>query len=356
MSRLSSSSSDKISSREASLINKQHSRYSSVRAMKATEPGASTPPKDSSILSSSVPVASPSSTFMPLTGQPTRSADHSWPAAYSTSAPTMTSKSDVESSNSPDGSSSVSAESSAFPTSAPTVLNAAFSQSVLGNATVVGQTNNQELSKGIVVSSILISVTALVAVLLTLAFFLLWRKRRVIFYWQEVASTKAEYSVDFSKEVKSDVDKNSANMSNLQYVDVSPDFELQSRTPSYSFSDYWESKCSAADDRGYQDESKPHTLCWETSTIASGSTNVYSECDADAAMKVVDMGFTESIVDQKSEDNIKQQTNASSACVKPKNPCWEDTINIPGDRCTDPWENSTIASLEDFSLAGCEKN
>lgn len=294
---------------------------------------------------------------MPPIGQPTLPASHSWPPSYSTSAPTMKSHSAVESTSKPDGSSSASAESSTFPTSAPTVFNPAFTQSVLGNATeVVGPTNNQELSKGIVVSSIFISVTSLVVLLLTLTFFLLWRKRRINFYWQEVASTKAEYSTDFSKGVKSDVDRNSANMSNLQFVDVSPDFELQSRTPSYSFSDYWESKCSATDDHGYQDESKPHTLYWESSTIGSGSTNVYSECDADAAMKEVDIGFTPGIVDQKSEDNIKQEISASSACVKPKNPCWEDTVNIPGDRCTDPWENSTIASLEDFSLAGCEKN
>jgi hypothetical protein len=348
MSRQKPPSFDKISTRKVSLINKQHRSYSSIRALKSSEPGSSTPPKDSSILSSSVPYASPSRTFKTPTGQPTLSATYTWPAP-------QTSQSGIGSSNSPDVSSSVLTESSTFPVRAPSAHDPAFSQSVLGNATVVVQATNQEMSKGIVLSIVFMSATALVVLLLMITFFFLWRRRRAI-NWQGFASTKAEYSTDFSKGVKSDVDRNSANMSNLQFVDVSPDFELQSRTPSYSFSDYWESKCSATDDHGYQDESKPHTLYWESSTIGSGSTNVYSECDADAAMKEVDIGFTPGIVDQKSEDNIKQEISASSACVKPKNPCWEDTVNIPGDRCTDPWENSTIASLEDFSLAGCEKN
>jgi hypothetical protein len=348
MSRQKPPSFDKISTRKVSLINKQHRSYSSIRALKSSEPGSSTPPKDSSILSSSVPYASPSRTFKTPTGQPTLSATYTWPVP-------QTSQSGIGSSNSPDVSSSVLTESSTFPVRAPSAHDPAFSQSVLGNATVVVQATNQEMSKGIVLSIVFMSATALVVLLLMITFFFLWRRRRAI-NWQGFASTKAEYSTDFSKEIKSDVDRNSTNMGNLQFLDVSPDFELQSCTPSYNFSDYWESKCSVIDDRCCQDQSKAHSLYWETSTIASGSTNVYSECDPDAAIKEANKGSTAGISDKILEDNIKQQIKASSASIKPKNSSREDTIYFHADRCTDQWENSTIASLEDFSLADCEKN
>lgn len=348
MSRQMPSSFDKISSRKASFINKQHSRYSSIRVLKSSEPGTSTPPKDTSILSSSVPFVSPSRKNKTPTGQPTLSTTNTWPVP-------QTSQSGIGSSNSPDVSYSVLKESSTFPASAPSVQDPAFSQSVLGNATVVVQITNQEISKGIVFSSVFIFATALVVLLLMIIFFFLWRRRRAI-NWQEFTSTKAEYSTDFSKEIKSDVDRNSTNMGNLQFLDTSPDFELQSRTPSYNFSDYWESKCSVTDDRCCQDQSKANSLYWETSTIASGTSNVYSDCDADAVLKEENKGSTAGISDKILEDNIKQQTKASSASIKPKDLSWEDTTYTYGDKCTDQCENSTIASLEDFSLADCEKN
>lgn len=331
---------------------KQSHRHSSARATKTSEIGVSAQnaggnvnPQRSSSLSPSVSVASPSNIHISPSNYPTMSPTFIWPATSSTSTPASQLQLDTISNTS---------ESSNFPTSAPSVKEKTLSQGVLRNGTVETQTPQQGISTRIWLPSIFISVTALTVALITLIFFFVWRRRRAV-YWREFASIKADFSTDLSKAVQSDVDVTTANIGSIQYVDVSPDFELQSRTPSYTFSDYWESKRSVADDTCCQDQGKTYSVHWESSTIATRSSRVHSDCDTDSAEKKTYLDSAAFKNDKKSEVYLEQKILPSTDFGKLKNLSIGDTRNAHGETSTDQWESSTIASMEDFSLTDCVK-
>lgn len=186
-------------------------------------------------------------------------------------------------------------------------------QGYIENGTM--QTQNQGLSKGIWISSLSVSIAAILITIITVSVFCVWRRRRAM-YWRELESIKADFSNHQSK-LPSEVDTNTININSIEYPDVSPDIELQSRTDSFTFSVYWESKGNIVDEN-------------------SSDTN--------------------------QDDELESSPQKQDSC--PSLDFWKSTQptsvdgdedNEQGETFTDHWESSTIASLDGFSLVECTK-
>ena len=187
-------------------------------------------------------------------------------------------------------------------------------QGYIENGTM--QTQNQGLSKGIWISSLIVSVAAILITIITVSVFCVWRRRRAM-YWRELESIKADFS-NYQSKSPSEIDTNTININSIEYPDVSPDIELQSRADSYTFSMYWESKGN-----------------------------------------IVDENSSETNQDDELESSPKQLNSCPSLdfwkSTQPTSVDGDDE-NEQGETFTDHWESSTIASLDGFSLVESAKN